>query len=78
MLGRTPDSILAIRPLSKGVISDYDYAEQMMRIFIRKVCAYKMIKPRGRRQPAGIGDGGGAALRRGSGYRIWRSQGGSD
>lgn len=46
MLGRTPDSILAIRPLSKGVISDYDYAEQMMRIFIRKVCAYKMIKPR--------------------------------
>ena len=46
MLGRTPDSILAIRPLRKGVISDYDYAEKMVRFFIRKVCAYKMIKPR--------------------------------
>ena len=46
MLGRTPDSILAVRPLSKGVISDYDYAERMMRYFVRKVCAFKMIKPR--------------------------------
>lgn len=46
MLGRTPDSILAVRPLSKGVISDYDYAEPVMRYFVRKVCAFKMIKPR--------------------------------
>ena len=46
MLGRTPDSIRAIRPLYKGVISEYDYAEQMLRTFVRKVCAYKIIKPR--------------------------------
>lgn len=46
MLGRTPDSILAVRPLSKGVISEYDYAEQMLRVFVRRVCAYKILKPR--------------------------------
>ena len=46
MLGRTPGSIEAIRPLSKGVISDYDYAEQMLRYFVRRVCAYKILKPR--------------------------------
>lgn len=46
MLGRTPDSILAVRPLQKGVISDYDYAEQMLRTFVRRVCAYKILKPR--------------------------------
>lgn len=46
MLGRTPGSIEAVRPLSKGVISDYDYAEQMLRHFVRRVCAYKILKPR--------------------------------
>jgi rod shape-determining protein MreB len=46
MLGRTPDSIYAVRPLTKGVISEYDYAEQMLRTFVRRVCAYKVIKPR--------------------------------
>lgn len=46
MLGRTPGSIVAVRPLSKGVISEYDYAEQMLRTFVRRVCAYKVIKPR--------------------------------
>ncbi len=46
MLGRTPGSIEAVRPLTKGVISDYDYAEQMLRHFVRRVCAYKILKPR--------------------------------
>ena len=46
MLGRAPDTITVIRPLSKGVISDYDYAEQMLRYFVRKVCRYKVFKPR--------------------------------
>ena len=46
MLGRTPDSIRAVRPLSKGVISDYDYAEKMLRYFVRKVCRYKILRPR--------------------------------
>ncbi len=46
MLGRTPDSILAVRPLEKGVIAEYDYAERMIRHFVRRVCAYKVLKPR--------------------------------
>lgn len=46
MLGRSPDSILVIRPLEKGVIAAYDYAEQMLRYLVRKVCAYRILKPR--------------------------------
>ena len=37
MLGRTPGTIVAIRPLKDGVIADFDQAEQMLRGFIRKV-----------------------------------------
>jgi rod shape-determining protein MreB len=37
MLGRTPGSIIAIRPLKDGVIADFDQTERMMRYFIEKV-----------------------------------------
>ena len=37
MLGRTPGSIEAIRPLKDGVIADFDSAEAMIKHFIRKV-----------------------------------------
>ena len=37
MVGRTPASIVAIRPLKDGVISDFDITEQMLNYFIRKV-----------------------------------------
>jgi len=37
MLGRTPGSITAIRPLKDGVIADFDITESMLRYFIRKV-----------------------------------------
>ncbi len=37
MMGKTPDSIQAIRPLRDGVIADIDVAEQMIKEFIRKV-----------------------------------------
>jgi len=36
MLGRTPDSIMAIRPLKDGVIADYHTTEIMLRYFINK------------------------------------------
>jgi len=36
MLGRTPDSITAIRPLKDGVITDFELCEAMLRYFIRK------------------------------------------
>ena len=37
MLGKTPSSIIAVRPLVDGVISDFDVTEQMLRYFIKKV-----------------------------------------
>jgi rod shape-determining protein MreB and related proteins len=37
MLGRTPGSIMAVRPLKDGVIADFDQTEKMLRYFIAKV-----------------------------------------
>lgn len=37
MIGRTPDSIVAVRPLKDGVIADYDITASMLKHFIRKV-----------------------------------------
>ena len=37
MLGRTPGSIVAIRPLKDGVIADFEITEAMLRYFIHKV-----------------------------------------
>ena len=37
MVGRTPASIIAMRPLRDGVISDFDVTEQMLRYFIKSV-----------------------------------------
>lgn len=36
MLGRTPDSIIALKPLKDGVIADYRTTEAMLRYFINK------------------------------------------
>lgn len=46
MIGRAPASITVVRPLQKGVIADLDYACMMLRCFVQKVCAYKVVKPR--------------------------------
>jgi rod shape-determining protein MreB len=37
MLGRTPGTIVAVRPLKDGVIADFDQTEAMLRYFIHKV-----------------------------------------
>jgi len=37
MIGRTPDSITALRPLKDGVIADFEATEQMLRYFIQQV-----------------------------------------
>jgi rod shape-determining protein MreB len=37
MVGRTPASIIAVRPLRDGVISDFDVTQQMIAHFVRKV-----------------------------------------
>ncbi len=47
VIGRTPGSIVAIRPLQDGVIADFDVTASMLQIFIRKVFAGKFFaKPR--------------------------------
>ncbi len=43
MVGRTPAHIVAIRPLIKGVISDFEVTEQMLRYFIEKVHRKRFI-----------------------------------
>ena len=37
MVGKTPGTIKAIRPLRDGVISDFEIAEEMIKYFVRKV-----------------------------------------
>ena len=37
MLGRTPASIIAVRPLRNGVIADFEVTQEMIKYFIRKV-----------------------------------------
>jgi rod shape-determining protein MreB len=47
MLGKTPGSISAIRPLKGGVISDFEITEAMLSYFIRKVRGRgSLVKPR--------------------------------
>jgi rod shape-determining protein MreB len=46
MIGRTPASIKAIRPLRHGVIADFEVTEQMLRYFLRKVEQRRMGHPR--------------------------------
>jgi rod shape-determining protein MreB len=37
MLGRTPDGIVAVRPLKDGVIADFDVTEKMLRYFLSSI-----------------------------------------
>ncbi len=47
MLGRTPESITAIRPLKDGVIADFEIAEEMLRRLIHKVHNRRaLVRPR--------------------------------
>jgi len=47
MLGRTPGSIVAIRPLRDGVIADFEITEVMLRYFIQRVHNRKaLVRPR--------------------------------
>ncbi len=47
MLGRTPGSIIAIRPIKDGVIADFEITEAMLRYFIEKAHNRRtMVKPR--------------------------------
>src|SRR5438105_12529984 len=48
MLGRTPDGIVAVRPLKDGVIADFDVTEKMLRYFLTLIIENHVfkVKPR--------------------------------
>ncbi|MDR1401914.1 MAG: rod shape-determining protein [Puniceicoccales bacterium] len=47
MLGKTPGSIIALRPMKDGVIADFEVTEAMLRYFIGKVSkSMKLVPPR--------------------------------
>jgi len=46
MVGRTPASVRAVRPLRDGVISDADLTERMLRWFIDQVRPSRLVRPR--------------------------------
>ena len=46
MIGRTPESIIAYRPMKDGVIADYRVTEAMLRYFIGKTTGrWNLVKP---------------------------------
>ncbi len=45
MIGRTPENIIAIRPMKDGVIADFDITQAMIRAFMREAC-HGVLKPR--------------------------------
>jgi len=48
MLGRTPDGVLAVRPMKDGVIADFDVTEKMLRYFLTLIIENHVfkVKPR--------------------------------
>jgi rod shape-determining protein MreB len=48
MLGRTPDGVVAVRPLKDGVIADFDVTEKMLRYFLSSIIQKHVlrVKPR--------------------------------
>lgn len=46
MLGKTPDSINAVRPINQGVISESNLIEDMVNILLKHVCTSKIVMPR--------------------------------
>src|SRR5213080_1541360 len=46
MIGRTPATISATRPLRHGVIADFEVTEEMLRYFIRRVLDRRHAHPR--------------------------------
>ncbi len=45
MIGRTPEDIIAYRPMKDGVIADYRVTEAMLRYFLKKSLGWNPFKP---------------------------------
>ena len=46
MIGRTPNNIIAVRPMKDGVIADFDVTQSMIRRFIRQAEVGGILKPK--------------------------------
>ncbi len=46
MIGRTPSRIVAVRPLRRGAITDYDVTSQMIRLILRRVGVTRLARPK--------------------------------
>src|SRR5437773_10899064 len=44
MLGRTPEGVIAVRPMKDGVIADFDVTEKMLRYFLKLIIDDQVIK----------------------------------
>ena len=46
MLGKTPESINAVHPISQGVIAEANLIEDMVNILLKQICTSKLVMPR--------------------------------
>jgi len=46
MIGRTPSYIVAVRPLRKGAITDFDTTQRMIRLLLQRVGVSRLNRPR--------------------------------
>ena len=46
MIGRTPSYIVAVRPLRKGAITDFDVTQRMIRLLLQRVGVSRFNRPR--------------------------------
>jgi rod shape-determining protein MreB len=46
MIGRTPGYIVAVRPLRKGAITDFDITERMIRLLLQRAGVTRLNRPR--------------------------------
>ena len=45
MIGRTPENIVALRPMKDGVIADYNTTTAMLKYFIQSIVGRSFFKP---------------------------------
>ena len=46
MIGRTPAHIVAVRPLRKGAITDFEVTQEMIRLLLKRVGVSRFNRPR--------------------------------
>ena len=46
MIGRTPSHIVAVRPLRKGAITDFDVTQRMVRLLLERVGVSRFNRPK--------------------------------